>query len=112
MRGLRAFWMRASGAFVCAVALALPYRPRLLFAKALTWLTNPVSDTVGMSFRKQARFWNKVILALVFFLGFPLAKFLLVISRRRPQGPRGETPTFWVARPAPEAFTEHVREPF
>lgn len=113
MKGkLKALWLRVSGAIVCSFSLLLPYKPRFWFAKLLTWGSNPVSSSIGMSFQKQARFWNKIVLAFVFYLGFPLAKLFLWISGKRPLGKKKTAETFWHPRPTPESFVKDLAEPF
>ncbi len=112
MGRLKNRWFFASGAVACAIALALPYRARFLFAKVLNYLSNPFGHTVPMLFGRQAKFWNRVLLGLVFFLGFPVAALLVRIAGRSRLAPRPGAPTYWVPRSPPEAFGKGIRDPF
>ena len=112
MGWLNKAWMRFSGTIVCAIVLLLPYRPRLFFARILNYLSNPITSTIGLAFQRQARVWNKLVLGLVFFLGFPLAKALSALGNRAAKGPRAGAETYWTPRPAPESFDRDIREPF
>ena len=104
--------MRLSGLAACAIMLVLPYRPRLLFAKVLVGLTHPPRWTAAVWFPRSWRFWNRVILTLVFFLGFPIASVLLRMTGRRRLGPAAESPTFFVPRDPPERIEAGIRDPF
>lgn len=112
MQRLKRIWLFLSGVVATAIALALPYRPRLWFAKVLNHLTNPPSATASVLYQKQVRFWNRIVLGLVFFLGFPIAAILLRIGGRRHLGPQSECETYWAPRPSPEEMEKGVRDPF
>ncbi len=112
MGRLKGAWLFVSGAVVCAIVLALPYRPRLLFAKVLNYLSNPPSRTVSILFERQSRFWNRIVLGLVFFLGFPIAAILFRIAGRGRLAPPSGSATYWVPRPPPEEFEKGIRDPF
>ena len=112
MGGLHRTWLRLSGTIACAIAIMLPYRPRLFFARILNYLSNPVTSTIGLAFQRQARAWNRVVLALVFFLGFPLAKALSMLRGSAAKDPGKGAATYWVPRPLPEEFDRGIRETF
>ena len=112
MGGVRRFWLRWSATAVCALALLLPYRPRVFLARFLAYLSNPGNSTIGLAFQRQARLWNRAVLALVFFLGFPLAKVLLLLTSRGRLAPPAGAATFWASRLPAEQFDRNVREPF
>jgi len=103
---LQRFWRRFSGWVVCAIALVLPYSARMYFVRALNYVANRPSRGAALLLRGPARFWNRVLLALVFFLGFPFARLALLFKRR----PRPDSA--WVDRPAPEDLERHVEDPF
>jgi len=103
-------WHRFSGFVVTMMALAMPHRVRLLFARLLTYLSNPLGATLSVVMRKQARFWNNVILAVVFGLGIGSAALMVrgaQVFRRKPKGD-----TFWRPRESPETYIDRVGEPF
>lgn len=109
---LKRMWFLASGTVACAIALALPYRPRLLFAKALIHLASPRLWTVSAAYQKQMRFWNRMVLGLVFFLGFPIAALLFRLGGRGRLAPRSGSATYWVPRRPPEEMERGIRDPF
>lgn len=106
------WWLFVSGAVACAITLVLPYRPRLWFAKVLNFLSNPPSATASIFYRKQLRFWNRLVLGVVFFLGFPLAAILFRLGSRKGLAPRSGSGTYWVSRRPPEDFVKGIRDPF
>lgn len=112
MRWLSEAWMFATGLIATVITLVLPYRLRLLFAKLLLHLTNPLSWTASVFYQRYLRFWNKVILGLVYFLAFPFAKVLLKVFGKTRLAPEPQSPTFWVQRPPPEHFSKQIKDPF
>lgn len=112
MGRLKRGWLFLSGAVACAIALALPYRARLLFAKVLNYWSNPFGHTIAILFGRQAKFWNRVLLGVVFFLGFPVAALLVRVAGRNHLAPRSGAPTYWVPRSNPDAFEKGIRDPF
>lgn len=112
MGRLKRTWLFVSGAVACAITLALPYRPRLLFAKVLSYLTNPRLWTASAAYQKQLRFWNRMVLGLVFFLGFPIAALLFRLGGRGRLAPRSGSATYWVPRRPPTEMEQGIRDPF
>jgi hypothetical protein len=108
---LRGFWLRLSGTLVCLLVLPLPYRPRFVVARLLNYVANPPAATAGLFFQRWLRLWNRLVLAFVFFLGFPFAKLILLLRPGR-VGPRAGAPTYWVPRPPPEEFAAGMKDPF
>lgn len=109
---LKNFWYRLSGLVVCLVALLLPYRPRLLFAKMLNFIANPPQKTLPLALGRPLRFWNKLIFGVLFFLGLPLAKLFLQISGKKRLAPPPTSASYWVAREDPAKLKQDIQEPF
>ena len=107
----RGFWFRLIGTVIVAMAIVLPYRMRLLFARICTFLYNGPSAAFAVGARKQARFWNHVVLLIVFYIGIGSAALFKLIGRLFTFG-RKPTGTYWIERATPESFIEHVKEPF
>jgi len=112
MAALRKAWLRISGFVVCLIAALLPYRPRLFLAKVLNYLSNPLKATMPLLLQRPLKFWNKVILGLVFFLGFPITKLFFLISGRTRLAPSHRTATFWEKRRPAEQLEQEIEEPF
>jgi len=108
----RNLWFRISGFIVCAIAILLPYRARLVFAKFLNFLGNPVKHSMAVFLGPQLRFWNKVVLRFVFWMGFPPSKLLIVFGGRSRMAPKHGSPTYWVEREKPEVLDAEIDEPF
>lgn len=106
-------WFRFSGFVVCAIAIVLPYRARLFFGKTLNFFTNPLKASAAVFMAPQLRFWNKIILRAVFWLGFPPSKLLLILGtgRSRMAPPTGSA-TYWVPRETPEVLDAGIGDPF
>ncbi len=107
----RGFWFRLTGTLVVAVAIVLPYRMRLLFARVCTFLHNGFGAAFAVGAGRQARFWNHMVLLVVFYLGISSAALFrwigkLFSTRRKVTG------TYWIERETPESFIEKVKEPF
>ncbi len=94
------------------LALALPYRPRLLLAKVTTYATNPPSQVASMLLRRQSRFWNRLVLGLVFFLGLPWAALFFRMGGAARMAPPPGSATYWVPRRPPEELDQGIRDPF
>lgn len=110
MSRVKGAWLYISGILVCMIAVVLPYRLRLFFAKILNYITNPPSWTASLLFQKQLRWWNKVILGMVFFLGLPIAALMMRLGRKTAMDPSGNS--WWVARRTPQEIEKGIRDPF
>ena len=107
----RGFFFRLSGTVVVVMALLLPYRMRLLFARMLTFIKSGPGPAISLAAKRQARFWNMLVLGLVFYLGIGSAALAKLLGRLWPSG-RKPTDTFWIERNSPDDFVRKVEEPF
>jgi len=110
----RNLWFRISGFLVCTIAILLPYRMRLGFAGMLNFLGHPLKRLARLM-APQVRFWNKLILGGVFWLGFPVSKLMLRLGGARGRSmmapPHGSA-TYWVKRVKPEVLNAEIDDPF
>lgn len=97
---------------VCWVAVMLPLGPRLALSRTLAFLANPSSARPSPLFQRHMRLWNRVVLGVVFVLGFPLARLFYPIWSRSRLSPRPGASSYWVRRPPPEEFEKGIKDPF
>jgi hypothetical protein len=104
-------WFRISGFITVMLGLVMPYRVRILFARMLTFIMHGPGAGFAVFAKKQARFWNNIILSVVFFLGIGSAAFFKWVGRLfRSRSRKKES--YWLERGTPESFIEGIKEPF
>ena len=119
MRALVLLWAwiaglvrRAAALVACAIAALLPYRARALCARALHVTVGPGDMTQTAFMRLQLRFWNKVLLGLVFWGGLPPSRLLLTFWGRAKLPPARGAKSYWVSRESADTLSAGTRDPF
>lgn len=105
-------WRRLTGRLGAFVALLLPYALRERFTRLIGYLSNPTDQAMSVATPGGARFWNRLLSAIVFFGGLPLASLFVRLGARRRFGPPPGSPTYWVRRATPDELADHTEDPF
>jgi hypothetical protein len=105
-------WRRFTGWLGTLVALLLPYALRERFTRLIGYLSNPAREAVSVAAPGGARFWNRLLSAIVFFGGLPVASLFVRLIARGRFGPPPGSPSYWVRRPPPDELADRTEDPF
>lgn len=105
-------FLRWRARLVCTIVLLLPFRWRGPFATLLAALGRMRNPSESGLYRLQVRFWNTLVLGMVFYLGFPIVRLLAPLWAPGRLSPPPGSPSYWRLRRTPEELERDVSEPF
>ncbi len=112
MNGFRTRLRRLLALVICVLAAALPFSARARLGGLLSVLSRVGHPRESRLFRFQVTFWNHMVLGLVFFLGFPLARLFMPLWGPSRFSPPPGTPSYWLPRPDSREYDAAIEDPF